>query len=51
MRIASEAKTIRIPTHIGERQRKLARAARTLAPALGREPSLEELAEATGLPL
>ena len=28
-----------------------ARAARTLAPALGREPSLEELAEATGLPL
>ena len=38
-------------THIGECQHKLACAARTLAPALGREPSLEELAEATGLPL
>jgi RNA polymerase primary sigma factor len=49
--IANQAKTIRIPTHIGERRQKLARATRTLAPALGREPSLEELAEATGLPL
>jgi RNA polymerase primary sigma factor len=49
--IANQAKTIRIPTHVGERQHKLACAARTLAPALGREPSLEELAEATGLPL
>jgi RNA polymerase primary sigma factor len=49
--IANQAKTIRIPTHIGERRQELARAARTLAPALGREPSLEELAEATGLPL
>jgi RNA polymerase primary sigma factor len=49
--IANQAKTIRIPTHIGERQHKLAGTARTLAPALGREPSLEELAEATGLPL
>jgi RNA polymerase primary sigma factor len=49
--IADQAKTIRIPTHIGERRHKLALAARTLAPALGREPSLEELAEATGLPL
>jgi len=49
--IADQAKTIRIPTHIGERQHKLAFAARTLAPALGREPSLEELAEATALPL
>ena len=49
--IADQAKMIRIPTHIGERQQKLAFAARTLEPALGREPSLEELAEATGLPL
>jgi RNA polymerase primary sigma factor len=48
--IANQAKTIRIPTHVGERQHKLACAARTLAAALGREPSLEELAEATGLP-
>ena len=49
--IADQAKTIRIPTHIGERQHKVAFATRTLEPALGHEPSLEELAEATGLPL
>ena len=49
--IADQAKTIRIPTHIRDRRRKLAFSARTLAPALGREPSLEELAEASGLPL
>jgi RNA polymerase primary sigma factor len=49
--IANQAKTIRLPIHVIERRQKLARAARTLAPALGREPSLEELAEATGLPL
>jgi RNA polymerase primary sigma factor len=48
--IANQARTIRLPLHIIERRQKLARAARTLAPALGREPSLEELAEATGLP-
>ena len=49
--IANQAKTIRLPIHVIERRQELARAARTLAPALGREPSLEELAEATGLPL
>ena len=49
--IANQARTIRLPSHVVERKQKLARAARTLAPALGREPSLEELAEATGLPL
>src|SRR6266508_1991356 len=49
--IATQAQTIRLPIHVIERRQKLARTARTLAPALGREPSLEELAEATGLPL
>jgi len=49
--IANQARTIRLPIHVIERRQELARAARTLAPALGREPSLEELAEATGLPL
>jgi RNA polymerase primary sigma factor len=49
--IANQARTIRIPIHIGERRQQLARAARTLAPALGCEPNLEELVEATGLPL
>jgi RNA polymerase primary sigma factor len=47
--ISNQARTIRLPVHVIERRQKLARAARTLAPALGREPSLEELAEATGL--
>jgi RNA polymerase primary sigma factor len=49
--IATQAQTIRLPIYVIERRQKLARTARTLAPALGREPSLEELAEATGLPL
>ncbi len=49
--IANQARTIRLPIHVIERRQKLARAARTLAPALGREPSLAELAEATGLQL
>jgi RNA polymerase primary sigma factor len=48
--ITNQAKTIRLPIHVIERRQKLARTARTLAPALGREPSLEELAEAAGLP-
>ena len=49
--IANQAQTIRLPIHVIERRQKLARAARTLVPALAREPSLEELSEATGLPL
>ncbi|MGH3015268.1 MAG: sigma-70 family RNA polymerase sigma factor [Gaiellaceae bacterium] len=49
--IATQARTIRLPFHVIERRQKLARAARILAPALGREPSLEELAEATGMAL
>jgi len=49
--IASQARTIRLPFHVIERRQKLAWTARTLAPTLGREPSLEELAEATGLPM
>ena len=49
--IANQAQTIRLPIHVIERRQKLARAARTLVPALAREPSLEELGEATGLPL
>jgi RNA polymerase primary sigma factor len=49
--IANQARTIRLPLHVIERRQQLARAARTLAPALGREPSLEELAETTSLAL
>ncbi len=49
--VANQARTIRLPTHIVERQQTLRRAARRLEVELGREASKEELAEATGLPL
>ncbi len=44
--IANRARTIRIPVHIGQRERKIGRAQRELAARLGREPTDEELAEA-----
>jgi RNA polymerase primary sigma factor len=47
--IANRARTIRIPVHIGQRERKLARAQRELQARLGREPTDEELAAAAGL--
>jgi RNA polymerase primary sigma factor len=49
--LENQAKTIRLPSHVVERRRKLARAARTLIAALGREPTPEELAAATSLSL
>jgi RNA polymerase primary sigma factor len=49
--VANHAHTIRIPTHVGERQQQLARAARRLGVELGREATNHELAAATGLPL
>jgi RNA polymerase primary sigma factor len=47
--IENRARTIRIPSHVGIRQRKIAQAERTLKADLGRDPTDEELAEATGL--
>ena len=47
--VANNARTIRVPVHIVERQQKLGRAARRLEVELGRDATLEELAEATGL--
>jgi RNA polymerase primary sigma factor len=47
--IENRARTIRIPAHVGIRQRKIARVGRELEARLGREPSDEELAAATGL--
>jgi len=44
--IANKARTIRIPVHIGQRERKVARAQRELAAKLGRPPTDEEVAEA-----
>ncbi|MGB2875995.1 MAG: sigma-70 family RNA polymerase sigma factor [Gaiellaceae bacterium] len=49
--LADKARTIRMPVHIVERMQKLNRAERTLWTQLGREPSLEEIAEEANLPL
>jgi RNA polymerase primary sigma factor len=49
--LANKARTIRIPVHIGQRERKIARAERELQARLGREPSDEEIARAAELPL
>ncbi len=47
--LANRARTIRIPVHIGQRERKIGRAARELVARLGREPTDEELAAAAEL--
>jgi RNA polymerase primary sigma factor len=44
--IANRSRTIRIPVHIGQRERKIGRVGRELMAKLGREPTDEELAEA-----
>src|SRR5215213_6268056 len=49
--LANKARTIRIPVHIGQRERKIARAERELAAALGRDPTDEEIAAEAELPL
>jgi RNA polymerase primary sigma factor len=49
--VANRAHTIRIPVHIGDRERKLARAQAWLTGSLGRAPTEQELAEATDMPL
>jgi RNA polymerase primary sigma factor len=49
--VANQARTIRIPVHVDERRRKLARARQRFEVAEGREPTLEELASAAELDL
>ncbi len=49
--LANKARTIRIPVHIGQRERKIVRAERELSARLGREPSDAEIAAAAELPL
>jgi RNA polymerase primary sigma factor len=49
--LADKARTIRMPVHIAERRHKLNRAERSLLTRLGREPTLEEIAEQAHLPL
>ena len=48
---ASQARTIRIPVNVVERQQKLSRAARRLEVEFGREATNQELARATALPI
>jgi RNA polymerase primary sigma factor len=47
--LANRARTIRIPVHIGQRERKIGRAQSELMARLGREPTDEELATASDL--
>jgi RNA polymerase primary sigma factor len=49
--LSGQSATIRIPTHVNERRVKIARVGRRLERELGREPTREELAEASGLAL
>ena len=49
--LADKARTIRMPVHIVERMQKLNRAERTLWTQLGREPTLEEIADEAALTL
>jgi RNA polymerase primary sigma factor len=49
--LADKARTIRMPVHIVERMQKMNRAERTLWTQLGREPTLEEIAEEASLTL
>jgi len=47
----NRSRTIRIPVHLGQRERRIARVQRELAARLGREPTDEEVAEAAQLTL
>jgi RNA polymerase primary sigma factor len=49
--IADQARTIRLPVHVMEIINKLNRTSRTLVQQMGREPTLEEIAERMGVSL
>ena len=49
--VANKSRTIRIPVHIADREQRIARAERMLAPKLGREPTEQEVAKQAKLPL
>jgi RNA polymerase primary sigma factor len=46
--LADQGRTIRLPVHVADRVRRLLRARRQLAQKLNRDPSVGELAKATG---
>ena len=47
--ISDKARTVRLPVHVGDVLLKLRRAERDLAARMGRDPTLEETAEAVGI--
>jgi RNA polymerase primary sigma factor len=47
--LADKSRTIRIPVHIVEKLNKIGRAERKLVTELGREPTIEEIADVTGI--
>src|ERR671938_396435 len=49
--VANKSRTIRIPVHIAEREQRIARAERELAPKLGRQPTEHEVAKHARLPV
>jgi RNA polymerase primary sigma factor len=49
--LANQGRTIRIPVHIGQRERKIARVERQLAVGLGRAPTDEEVAKEADITL
>jgi RNA polymerase primary sigma factor len=49
--VANKARTIRIPVHIAEREKRIARAERELVAKLGRPPTDEEIAQEAKLPM
>ncbi|MFN3741712.1 MAG: sigma-70 family RNA polymerase sigma factor [Anaerolineales bacterium] len=48
--IADQGRTIRVPVHMGDQINKLLRVQHQLTQKLGREPTIDELAEALGVP-
>jgi RNA polymerase primary sigma factor len=47
--LADKARTIRIPVHVVEKLNRIGRAERKLVAGLGREPTVEEIAEVVGI--
>src|SRR3954471_16355885 len=49
--LADRGRTTRLPSNIAQRERQVAAATRPLNVELGREPALDEIADASGVPL
>jgi RNA polymerase primary sigma factor len=48
--LAEQGRTIRLPVHVADQVRRVARSRRALAQRLNREPTIDELAAETGFP-